>query len=241
MVGAEKMSNKIGLTVILSLVMGCAYASEPTQLNFNNGESRQVTLSDNNINHILVQNDPIVHIQCPQGLCTANQYQDDSAGSVYLSVSAGKQFTLFIDTQSGRHVSLQVTPKDMAGQTIELIPLSPSAVIKTWETSTPYDQLLISLMKGMMTGTTPDGYSIRNFNQPVSTKTLDDQASFTLVQQFYGDQLIGMHYLMKNLTKKPLTIPSQAFYEPGVRAVAIADQTIQAGSETDVYLIRDRS
>lgn len=234
------MRNIKYLPLVTLLFTANVFAVAPTQLNFNDGETKSVTLSDTNINRIQVQNDLITHVQCPQGFCTANQYPDDQSGSVYLSVNAGPSFSLYLDTQSGRHLSLQVNRRSLSGQTILLIPNSPAETVKAWESSTPYDDLLITLMKGMISGELPDGYAVENINQSIKSTTLDGQVSFTLVQKFAGDQLQGMHYSMQNLTKKPLTLSPQAFYKPGIRAVAVVQQTLQPNSVGDVYLIEDR-
>ena len=227
------------LATILVLPL-LAHAANPVQIDFQEGQTKKVTLSNNNINHIVVRNDTIAHVQCPQGLCSANQYPDDQSGSVYLGVTPGKSFTMFLDTTKGRHVALQINSQAMAGQTIMLNPLDPGVAAKAWESSTPYDQMIISLMKGMVTGTTPDGYGQQILNQKVTTKTLDDIATFTLVQKYQGDALVGLIYQMQNITKKPLTLSPQAFYLPGVRAVALSQQTTQPNGMNTVYIIEDR-
>jgi len=243
------MKTLIFLLIVLCIsTLGIAFAEEPNQISFAEGETKIITLSQNNINHLTVQGDLITHVNCPQGACTVNQYPDDATGSIYLVVNPGKTFTLYLATNSNRHFALQITPHMMAGQTILLVPTDgASQPAKAWETSGAYVQALTRLMKAMMSGDVPEGYGINEKPQEkgdADITTLDKKLSMKLVSQYVGDQLRGEHYLVKNISKDPLTLSPSHFYHPGIRAVALTQQTLKPSETSDLYLIqssRDRS
>src|SRR3989339_1330495 len=98
--------NSIPLSLVLmGLFSGSFGATAPTVIQLENNESASVVLSDTNINRILVVNDEITHLTCPQNLCAAEHHSSDTSGAFYVNLMTQSPFTVFVSTNSGRHFS----------------------------------------------------------------------------------------------------------------------------------------
>lgn len=225
--------------ILWLLVLLCqkGFAAEPIQLPFSEGETQALVLSQTNINHLTVQSDWISHVECPQGACVAQQHPDDQTGSVYLTISGEKPFTLYVTTQNSRHFALQITPKNLPGQTVLLMPKQRGLKAPVWEKSSPYVKTLVDLMRAMMRDEAPEGYGRDNLS--TQSQTMDGKLSVTLVTEYTGNDLKGVHYHLQNTSGQSLTLSPSHFYRPGVRAVALTEQTIPQAGTAELYLIQD--
>lgn len=230
--------KKISLILFCSTAASIAYAKT---ISFTDNQMIPISLSSTNINRIAVNNDQITHVICPSGFCTSKNNGNDQSGAAYVQLLTENPFTLFVSTQNGHHVALSVKPTQTAGKTLVLNPLSSNLKAQTWETESSYRALLITLIRDMMNGTTPDGYGFTTINHTETLKIFGGSGSMQMQAVWSGNYLVGTAYLFKNLTDKALTLPESAFYHTGVRLVATTDQKISAGSTEMVYEIESRN
>lgn len=228
------------ISFILFLAISASSICAQT-ISFTDNQMIPISLSSTNINRVAVINDQITHVICPSGFCISKNNGNDQSGAAYIQLLTQNPFTLFISTQNGHHAALSVKSTQTVGKTLVLNPLSSTLKAQTWETESSYQTLLITLIRDMMNGTTPDGYGFTPINHAETQKIFDGRGSMQIQAVWSGNYLVGTSYLFKNLTDKPLTLPESAFYHTGVRLVASTDQTIPAGNTEIVYEIESRN
>lgn len=130
----------------------------PSEYHLNDNDTVQVTLSSVDLNRLTVKDDAISSVHCPSGFCVIDK-QNDSSGGVLLSVKSSAMstqsgdlvyppFTLFIDTQLGRHFGVLVVPLAQPAQTaIFTVKENQVAALMKKQKNTPYLTQLTSLMK----------------------------------------------------------------------------------------------
>ena len=228
----------------VSLLFGglCVIGSVSAKtLSFSENQILPVALSNTNINRIVIANDKINNIICPTGFCTSKHDQNDQSGSAYVQVLTQNQFTLYLSTTSGHQVSLAITPTKSEGNTLVLTPTSANTKAQTWETASSYRTTLLTLVRNMINGTTPDGYGFTTINHADSQKVFKGSGTLTMRALWSGNYLNGVSYIFKNLTNTTLTLPESAFYHPGVRLVATTEQKVNPGGSEIVYEILSKN
>ena len=186
---------------------------------FADNEQISVSLSNKDINKILVKGDKIQSLNGPAGLYTT---KNDITGSVYISLSGDTQFTLFISTANGRSLSLLVSPKQMAGSTIIL--------------SSEPEEDFIALMEAMMNNKTLENYSYKEEKESKKTDFYNI-ADIRPIASYSGSCLVGIVSEIKNKTKKSIILKPSYFYKPGVRAVSLTKQEIAAAETGYLYQV----
>lgn len=215
-------------------------ASGTSNISFVDNQRIPVTLSDTNINRIVVSNDQITNILCPSDYCTSTHNPGDESGAAYIKLLTTTPFTIFLATNAGHHVSLQVTPKSANGKTLVLNPAGASPVANKWERESSYRKLLVTLIKDMMDNKVPDGYGYTTISNSDKQKIFHGLGTMQMKGVWTGDHLIGTEYVFKNESGKTLTIPDSAFYHHGIRLVAQTSQSVSPGEYNVVYEITSR-
>jgi conjugal transfer pilus assembly protein TraK len=208
-------------------------------ISFAENDQLTLMLSTVDANRLFVDGDRINAVNAPVGYIAA---KNDDSGSVYLNVQVKQPFTVFITTALGRHFSVLVIPKAVIGKTYELKPTGPTVAATMWEKNTGYEKILSDLIKGMETRQPPEGYGFQAMDKTkLTAKDFYGVADLLLIEIYPGSQLIGHVYVIQNKTKKPLTLSENMFYERGVRAVALSQQTVAPGQSSMVYQVRSSS
>ena len=248
------MKKCLVLGLVLTLSIGSAIAEDsidlthPQQVRIKNEERAQVSLSSQDINKIYVDNDKITAISAPHGRLTSN---NDSSGSLYLTVNGEAPFTCYISTEKERHFSLWVIPKSIPVATIEFKSQSREAIHinhhtdagRAYESSSPYQKTLVNLLKSSMNNEVPPGYasiSPKAFSQVKCLQLINDHTKHAKIKQsvvagYLGGDLAVRIIEVKNKTRHALTLSEQGFYSPMVRAVAISQPYLGGHQVTYVY------
>lgn len=226
----------LGTAVCLLGFSTLLLASAPVHIPFHENSTHTLHLSSTNLNRLQVQRDTITAVICPEDKCVATDVPGDTGGgkTVQLSRFDAAAFTLYVVTAHHRHVSLLVTPKKMAGRTVILQPRD-GARASTHEKATPYSRLLISTMQAMLQGDTPEGYGVEHINgKPL---LLNGVVQIRAVRVYDGEQLRGTVYRITNHAQHSITLSPSEFYHPGIRAVALARQTLAPAQSGLLYTI----
>lgn len=103
---------------------GLRAASAPAAIPFENDAAFNVSLSNNSPNKVVVDGELITSISGPSG---AYDQSTTEEGALILSPLVGQNFTLFIQTDHGSSLSLNVRPQPGSGKTLRFTPLSSRA------------------------------------------------------------------------------------------------------------------
>ncbi|SAF91516.1 type IV conjugative transfer system protein TraK [Enterobacter hormaechei] len=151
---------------------GLRAASAPAAIPFENDAAFNVTLSNTNPSKVVVDGELITSISGPTGAYDQSQTED---GALILSPLVGQNFTLFIQTDRGSSLSLNVRPQPGNGKTLRFTPMSPplrkNDDAKTWEEGQTYEKTLVALSRAVVNGQVPDDYQ----EYPVIVSTLTDE------------------------------------------------------------------
>lgn len=230
--------------LLLSL-MFCAFlsaqvmaATAPVSLSFPPNGQFQLMVSNTNPNLIVIPGDRITGISSAAGKLTDKRNTRD--GAVLFSSTGDKPFTLFIETEHGQVVSVQATPRAGEGHSYRLLNAEPVArpAAKTWETSQPYESLLVELNKSILKKRMPEGYA------PASTEydRLSAPAGLSMraEEAWTGNALRVVRYRVTNPFAYAVALKEQDFWRTGVRAVMFTPSALSLlpGTSVTVYITR---
>ena len=220
--------NPLRLTMTLCLLVASytmsTAAIPQTVLPFHNNSTLSIPLSNVDINKIIVLHDKITAIHGP---AHCFKVSNGKSGAIYLSLSGNAPFTLFLGTQWGQQVSLWIIPKKIIGKTVLLKSHSSDSRVRRWEKIDNYQELLISLMKGLMRKKLPTGYGIASVVHQ-SSFLWHHTISIKPLFSYVGNHLSGITYRIVNKGEHSVHLNPQAFYTQGVAAVALSQQKLSS-------------
>ena len=211
----------------------------PTVVPMVNGGQASIAISNTSPNLFTVPGDRIIAVNSLDGALTNNE-QTASGGVVVATVNK-KPFTFILETERGLNLSIQAVPREGAGRTIQLVSdlRGTGEEAGAWETSTPYESLLVTISQAVRGGKLPAGW----YQVPVTKETLQAPAGLSSVADavWTGNHLKMVRFAVENKTLSALSIRESDFWQPGTRAVMFSQPASQllAGARMDVYVIRD--
>ncbi|ENZ0057650.1 type-F conjugative transfer system secretin TraK [Escherichia coli] len=109
----------------------------------------------------------IIAVNSLDGALTNNE--QTASGGVVVATINKKPFTFILETERGLNV-----PREGAGRTIQLVSdlRGTGETAGAWETSTPYESLLVSISQAVRAGKLPEGW----YQIPVTKETLQAPA-----------------------------------------------------------------
>lgn len=220
-------------------VMAANGTLAPTVVPMVNGGQSSIAISNTSPNLFTVPGDRIIAVNSLDGALTNNE-QTASGGVVVATVNK-KPFTFILETERGLNLSIQAVPREGAGRTIQLVSdlRGTGEEAGAWETSTPYESLLVTISQAVRGGKLPAGW----YQVPVTKETLKAPAGLSSVADavWMGNHLKMVRFTVENKTLSALNIRESDFWQPGTRAVMFSQPASQllAGARMDVYVIRD--
>ncbi|EBN8662988.1 type-F conjugative transfer system secretin TraK [Salmonella enterica] len=211
----------------------------PTVVPMVNGGQARIAVSNTSPNLFTVPGDRIIAVNSLDGVLTNNE-QTASGGVVVATVNK-KPFTFILETERGLNLSIQAVPRQGAGRTIQLVSdlRGTGEEAGAWETSTPYESLLVTISQAIRGGKLPAGW----YQVPVTKETLQAPAGLSSVADavWTGNHLKMVRFAVENKTPSDLNIRESDFWQPGTRAVMFSQPAARllAGACMDVYVIRD--
>ena len=207
-------------------VMAANGTLAPTVVPKVNRGQASIAIINNSPNLFTVPGDRIIAVNSLDGALTNNE-QTASGGVVVATVNK-KPFTFILETERGLNLSIQAVPREGAGRTIQLVSdlRGTGEEAGAWETSTPYESLLVTISQAVRGGKLPAGW----YQVPVTKETV-----------WTGNHLKMVRFAVENKTLSALNIRESDFWQPGTRAVMFSQPASQllAGARMDVYVIRD--
>lgn len=228
------MVKKFVFFIFLGLIVSNTVLADSISFKDNDTIHAQLSLTD--INRIAIVKDKISSINAPTGLYTA---KNDSNGSAYVTLLGSDPFMMFISTTNGHSVALFVTPQKTVGKTLVLNPITSIKNESHTESATTYQNVLVSLIRGMVRQDSPDGFSYRKALKP-KKKDFFGIAELTPIAFYDGAELLGTIYKITNKSSKAITLQSSSFYEHDIRAVALSTQTLEPQASGLLYEVKSR-
>ena len=227
----------------------------PTHYTFNDSETVPVELSSVDINRLIVANDKITSVDCPQGFCVITGAKGDNSGAAKVNLNLAVPFTAYVSTQKGRHFGLFITPRAKPAVTSIFTPEhyreeQPSVFDKQTPYTTQMTEFITQMMRYHATGKPVDGFRIHHIDNTKedlikavhsqSYKGYSTRATYTakkpkapptgLTQEasvmFIGKHFNGIIYRVTNHTPEKMTLTTAQFYAPTVRASALSTHTL---------------
>lgn len=211
----------------------------PTVVPMVNGGQASIAVSNTSPNLFTVPGDRITAVNSLDGALTNNE--QTASGGVVVATLNKKPFTFILETERGLNLSIQAVPREGAGRTIQLVSdlRGTGEVAGAWETSTPYESMLVSVSQAVRGGKLPAGW----YQVPVTKEALLAPAGISAQAEavWTGNHLKMVRFAVKNITASALAIRESDFWQPGTRAVMFSQPASQllAGARMDVYIIRD--
>ena len=192
----------------------------PTVVPLANGGQANIAVSTTDTNLFTVPGDRIIAINSLDGGLT-NQEQTDSGGAILATVSK-KPFTFIVETEHGLNFSIRAVPRAGVGRTIQLVSelVGTPGPAKSWEESSPYESILVSLNRAVRQGSMPEDYQA----VPVTSETLQVPAGLraTAEKVWTGHHLKVVRYSLDNVTLSSRMVRESDFWQPGTRAVMLS-------------------
>jgi type-F conjugative transfer system secretin TraK len=226
------------ITSLLISLPGYAFDIKPVKDN----ASVDITISNNSLNRVFVTTDRIIETYGIEGSYRIEK--DEEQGSIYLIPAAyykTKTFNLFIKTEHGHHYTLNVKPADIKAATIALKPLSPAKEqAKKWEIGSPYENVIIALIKDMSIGKSPDGYAVIPLGNTQKTEVKSNLA-LTLKTLYRGDYLEGQIWIVKNIGKSNISLSYSNFHDQRVRGFYLDKILLKSNEEATLYWVKNHA
>lgn len=164
-------------------VMAANGTLSPTVVPMVNGGQASIAISNTSPNLFTVPGDRIIAVNSLDGALTNNE-QTASGGVVVATVNK-KPFTFILETERGLNLSIQAVPREGAGRTIQLVSdlRGTGEEAGAWETSTPYESLLVTISQAVRGGKLPAGW----YQVPVTKETLQAPAGAVFSGRFRMD------------------------------------------------------
>lgn len=216
---------------------GLRAATAPAAIPFENDAAFNVTLSNNSPNKVVIAGELITSISGPSGAYDQSTTAD---GALILSPLVGQNFTMFIQTDHGSSLSLNVRPQPGNGRTLRFTPMSPplrnNDDAKAWEEGQTYEKTLVALSRSVVNGQVPDDYQ----EYPVSRMAAYTPATgvkLTPERQFVGNHLRIVRFRMTNPGNITQNLRERDFWLKGVRAVMLSQHTLYAGGQGYAWIV----
>lgn len=179
-------------------VMAANGTLAPTVVPMVNGGQASIAISNTSPNLFTVPGDRIIAVNSLDGALTNNE-QTASGGVVVATVNK-KPFTFILETERGLNLSIQAVPREGAGRTIQLVSdlRGTGEEAGAWETSTPYESLLVTISQAVRGGKLPAGW----YQVPVTKETLQAPAGLSSVADavWTGNHLKMVRFAVENKT-----------------------------------------
>ncbi|MCF6768388.1 type-F conjugative transfer system secretin TraK [Thiotrichales bacterium 19S11-10] len=239
------MLKKLAVGLVMISCLNNVFAIDKDQasvINLKNNDTVHLSLSTHNPNRLFVDQDKITQAACQQGYCIVNY---DQSGSIYLSLGyparlSSQGFSIFIETENNKHFTIIGEPDNLiTGKTVEFKVTGSSKKAREFEKKTPYQELLIKIIRSMMTYQSGDdldyGLSVQSIQSNDEVPPNDEGILIIPTKVFFSDQFKGEVYLVKNLTDKTISLTTKSFYQENMVAGALSDFVLKPKTSTYFY------
>lgn len=197
----------------------------------NEGGTLNTLISDQELTRFSIQGD---RIQTVHGL--SGRYQvttDEVQGDIYLKAEneSADGFSVFLTTEHGRHVILQLSPKPIPSDAV-VITLSEPHIAP----SLTHEDQLIQLMKQIMDAQTPNGYTTKKV-ESTPLDLMEKKATIALLEELSNDLKSIQIFGLRNMTDAPLELKETDFFAPHTQAIACDKRILKPHGFSKIFRI----
>jgi len=212
-------------------LMGLAY-QHAQNVSVSNNQEASITLGSDDYNRVFVQGSRILQVR---GDANAYSIETDNVfGQVYIKPNNLKPFEIYVTTETGQTYALSVHVISGKRQDVGLDTERTKAAM--FESNTPYQQALVTLLRAMGNGEPLDGFNVIHVKG--NAVSLGNVATMTKVGAYEGDSLMGEIYTLQNLSSQTLTIKPEQLYRDKTAAVAMQSESIAPKSSVRVFIVQ---
>lgn len=190
-------------------------------------ETVSAKISSMDITRILVQSDRIKSFKGISGAYTREN--DKNNGEVYIQPTVSYQntpFTVLVETEQGRHLTLLLNPMPVPGGTLLLVPKGVGRQqAARFEQASDYELTVSHLIRAMAADSMPEGYAIKEIDNK-KVYAIGNIAILRLKTVYQGLNFQGEIYELTNTQSVPITLDERTFFKPGTRAVSLENITV---------------
>ena len=191
------------------------------------------SISVDGVNIIRVEQDRIESITAPN---TIEAQHNIKTGEVALKPMVKTPIDLFLLTEKGERVQLRLLPTNIPAETIILSGNGKEQA--SWEQGQPYTKILAELTKAMYNQDRVEGYRLEGVKEKAKKFK---GGSLKLVANYLGGKIKGEIYEFTNTSKEFMQSKELDFYQIGVRAITIVNNSLAPKELTRVFVIRDKT
>lgn len=236
------MSKQWYLLILWALV-ATGYANEtPHRVYFEENEKIELALSPSAYNKVFIANEKITNFHFVNGdfvIADTNDMdefipQDD--GSIYIVPLSDKKPILYLTTNKGHHVAVEVKLAEGSGQVVGLAYGHASApkIKPVSDKLSPDERALKALVEGKM----PAGFNPVNNVKP-EVFPLANQVALKLIRAYANNGVQATIYQVQNKGNAPLAITPQMFAKPGTRALTLSGERLNPQQSVYVYTLME--
>ncbi|MFK3662764.1 type-F conjugative transfer system secretin TraK [Scandinavium sp. NPDC088450] len=218
---------------------GLRAATGPAGIPFENDASFSAVLSNTNPNKIVIDGELITRISGPSGAYDGNTTVTED-GALIFSPLTSQNFTVFLETEKGASLSLNVQPRPVTGRTLRFTPVSPPARknddARAWEEGQSYEKTLVAISRAVSQGDVPDDFTEYSVSR-MAPYTPDVGLSLTAERQLVGSHFRVVRFRLRNPGYVTRTLRERDFWKKGVRGVMLSTRQLYVGGEGFVWVI----
>ena len=166
--------------------------------------------------------------------------KDEDKGQIFIrpaSADVTKPINLFLSSERST-VGLLLQPVDAPSDSIVIREARDATAASTPAgRSHRHVRTVKNLLLTMANDAIPDDMEIR---EPGQDFALWPGVRLTLVRVLSGADLVGEKYLLANISTGDIQLSARDLYKPGVIAVSLEGERLQAGDAVNLFVIRER-
>ena len=202
-----------------------------SQKYFKDNTDINIKLSHSNYNRIFVQNDKITKAYFPEDSLII---KNDEDGSLYVVPRTEMQFTIFLTTQKGHHLSATISSSDALGETIEFIPYKEEVKPERAIQSKPDDSANLLLKSMQQKKSLPGFFKKRHFGK---VKRLSKNITAIPKATYKSAKLKGDVIEIYNSGKHTVILQESFFKTKATKAIYIDNLSLKPGHRSCLYLV----
>ena len=229
--------------IIMWLLSITVYANESPQIvPFQENEKIELSLSPSAYNKIFIANEKITNFHFVNGdfvIADTNDMdefipQDD--GSIYIVPLTDKKPIVYLTTNKGHHVALEVNLRDGSGQVVKLAfgKLSTPKV-KPVTIKKSVNEIVL---KALVEGKVPVGFHLDDTVQSDSY-ALPKQIELKMIRSFSSKGQVALIYQAQNQSNVPISITPEFFSNRGTKALTLSANRLNPHESLYIYTLRE--